>query len=750
MLSIKDQPKQFVPEKDKNAIWFKENIQYIAEKYNTQQNQLGYRTPQSWDKPIDEMIRMFTYYLGKQENRDYYYSTQDADNCKLPHVWINGQKLTSMIDFMLGSAIKMIENIEPTVRGTSKALISKKNEIYQMALSKIILKEIADAMSEKGVEFNPTGMVNFENEQDLQKYMTYDYKEYSEEIAQRLAEDILYRNKFIEKYKQAFLYLTLGGVIGIENYIKKGRQIKEVILPYNLIWDNTVDDDYNSRAQFVGKVDWYTPGEILSNPDFMAYLSPADVEEIKTVNTQTIDKMLGEEYISSNQLRWWYNWSGVPKMACVTGYWVGYKELRYEKTKDQYGNEHFSKTRKRSNSQYWVKTVYKGTLIANKYMVNWGETNNIVRNFDDKNEVELPISVFLPNMVMGETRSIASRLHKHQDRIDYLNYEITKATDRAKGKVFILNKHKLGSATPQEVLNDFERMGIHITDGNATGEDYNNNDNNRIVEVVDMTLDPNVRELINLKREEERIMEEIVNVPKIAMGQQQGYLGAKTQAGSIAQSNLGTAYLYQGFIRFIEKDLQYALNQYKVSLLSLKEEGVGLLDDRGYDFLEITDEVKFEDFGVYIKVKDFLDEQAKERLLAIAQAAMQNGLIDMRDYIKIETSKSYTELLKELEYSMAKKDMEKKEEMRRQQIMQAAQQEAMMQAQMQQAQVAQEGSNYRQELKAASEAVKNASPIEQGVPETPGAMEEAANQAVAEEPQPGDEVVAGPEAAGAL
>jgi hypothetical protein len=383
-------------------------------------------------------------------------------------------------------------------------------------------------------------------------------------------------------------------------------------------------------------------------------------------------------------------------------------------------------------------------------MVNWGETNNIVRNFDDKNEVELPISVFLPNMVMGETRSIASRLHKHQDRIDYLNYEITKATDRAKGKVFILNKHKLGSATPQEVLNDFERMGIHITDGNATGEDYNNNDNNRIVEVVDMTLDPNVRELINLKREEERIMEEIVNVPKIAMGQQQGYLGAKTQAGSIAQSNLGTAYLYQGFIRFIEKDLQYALNQYKVSLLSLKEEGVGLLDDRGYDFLEITDEVKFEDFGVYIKVKDFLDEQAKERLLAIAQAAMQNGLIDMRDYIKIETSKSYTELLKELEYSMAKKDMEKKEEMRRQQIMQAAQQEAMMQAQMQQAQVAQEGSNYRQELKAASEAVKNASPIEQGVPETPGAMEEAANQAVAEEPQPGDEVVAGPEAAGAL
>jgi hypothetical protein len=731
MYSLKDQPKQFVPEADKNAQWFMDNIRYVAEKYNTQQNQLGYRTPQQLDKPVDEMIRLFTYYLGKQENRDYAYAMMDAENCKLPHVWINGQKLTSMVDFMLGNAIKMIENIEPTVRGTSKVLISKKNQMYEMGLAKIQLKEIVDLMSQKGVEFTPTGMEDFETPEDLKKYMMYDYKEYSEEIAQRLAQDILFRNKFIEKYKQAFLYLLLGGVIGIENYVKQGRQLKEVILPYNLIWDNTVDDDYNSRAQFVGKVDWLTPGEILSNPDYIPYLSPENIQEIQTVNTQTIDKMLGEEYITSNQLRWWYNFNGVPKMACVTGYWVGYKQLKYERTKDQYGNEHFSKSRK-AKSPYWVKTVYKGTLIANKYIVDYGETNNIVRNFDDKNEVELPITVFLPNMVMGETRSIASRLHKHQDRIDYLTYQITKAVDRAKGKVFILNKHKLGSATSQEVLNDFETMGIHITDGNATGEDPNMLDGNRVVEPVDMTLDPNVRELINLKMEEERIMEEIVNVPKIAMGQQQGYLGAKTQAGSIAQSNLGTAYLYQGFIRFIEKDLQYALNQYKISLLDVEEDGVGLVDDQGYEFLRITDDVKFEDFGVYIKVKDFLDEQAKERLLSIAQAAMQNQLIDMRDYIKIETSKSYTELLKELEYAMAKKDMEKKEEMRRQQIMQAAQQEAMMQAQMEQARIAQEGSSYRQELKTAADVVKSAPPVEQGIPEGPGPEEAAADAANAE------------------
>lgn len=710
MIALRDQPNQFIPENQKDAEWYRDSLRYVAEKYNTQQNMLGYQNTATYEKPVDEMLRMFTYYLGKQENKDYYYKTKDENNCDLPTVWINGQKLTSMIDFMIGNAIKMIENIEPSVKGTSEALVSKKNMMLALGMVKLKYQEIFERMSQDGVEFNPTGVEQFESPEDLEKFMLYDYKEYAEVIAQRLANDILYRNRFIEKYKQAFMYLLLGGVCGIENSIKNGRQYKEIILPYNLIWDNSVDDDFNTRAHYVGKIDWLTPGEILSRPEFLEFLTPQQIDEIKTVNTQTMDKMLGEEYITSNKLRWWYNYSGVPKMACVTGYWIGYKELRYEQVKDQYGNEHFAKMRTRQNSKYWIKTVYKGTLIANKYVVDYGETSNIVRRSDDPREVQLPISVFLPNMVMGETRSIASRLHKHQDRIDYLTFEITKMTDRAKGKVFVLNKHKLGSATSQEILNDFERMGIHITDGNMTGEDFNNADYNKVVEVVDMTLDPNVNMMITLRREEERIMEEIVNVPKVAMGQQQGYLGAKTQAGSIAQSNLGTSYLYQGFIQFIERDLQYALNQYKISLLAMDSDSLGLLDDKGIDFLQITEDFKFEDFGVYIKVKDFVDEQARERLLAIAQAAMQAQLIDMRDYLRIETAKTYTEILKELEYSMAKKDRERKQQEEQARIMQAAQMEAQMAAQQQQAQVAQEGNNYRSELKFVGDMAKNSPP----------------------------------------
>jgi hypothetical protein len=310
----------------------------------------------------------------------------------------------------------------------------------------------------------------------------------------------------------------------------------------------------------------------------------------------------------------------------------------------------------------------------------------------------MPIKVFMPNMVLGENRSVVSRLHQHQDRIDFITNEITKMMTRAKGKVFLINRQKLGTSTAQDVISDFERMGIHITDGSATGEDFVAGQDVRLVEVVDMTLDPNVQQLVSLRREEERLMEEIVNIPKVALGQQAGYVGAKTQAGTIAQSNLGTAYLYQGFIRFIEKQLAHALNQFKISLIDSDEETtLGVVGTHGMNYIKLTKDFGFEELGVYVKIKDFIDEQARERLLMQAQAAMQNQMIDFMDYIKVEQSKTYTEALNELQYSIGRKMREAQKAQQQQQMMALLQQQQQQAAQAEQAAMREENANFRQD-----------------------------------------------------
>ena len=696
--TITNQPNQFIAESAKNIDWYKNNVKFVMSHFNKRHDRISrIRKQQDLENPIDEVVRMFTYYLGRQYNKDYYYTTQDQNNCDLPTVWINGQKVTSLVDYMVGNAIKMVENIEPSVKSQSKATINKKTKLLEDALLKFELPELFNKMSEFGVQYQPVGnaMQSFEVPEDVHRWMEYDYRENTEVLATKMCEDILYRNSYLDKFKQGFLYTLLGGYVGVENRIENGKQYFDMVLPHNLIVDRAKDDDFNSDARFVGKVDWLNITDIIER--YQDFLSTEDIEELKKINMNNLYQLL-DLTTHPFATNWAFNVNNLPTLACVTAYWVGMKDLGYEKSNDKFGNTHFSKIRNNRKGQFWTKTIYKAILIGNKYVVEYGEDSNIVRKHDNPGDVELPLKVFIPNMVMGENRSVVARLHQHQDRIDYITNEITKMMTRAKGKVYLINRQKLGSSTAKDVISDFERMGIHITDGSATGEDYVAGQEAKMVEVVDMTLDSNVQLLMQLRQEEERLMEEIVSVPKIALGQQSGYVGAKTQAGTIAQSNLGTTYLYQGYIQFIEKQLGFALNQYKLSLMDEPENEIPVVGSRGKEYLKMIKDFQFEEMGVYIKVKDFIDEQARERLLALAQASMQNQAIDMLDYLRIEKAKTYTDLMNELEYSLNKKKRDAEKQQAMMQMMQQAQQEQQMAQQQQVAGMKEEGANYRKEI----------------------------------------------------
>lgn len=711
-ISFTPQPKQFLSETEKDSVWYKENVRFIMSHFNRRHDRVS-RVPRQQDleNPVDEIIRMYTYYLGRQANRDYAYTTQDEDGCELPTVWINGQKITGLVDYMVGSAIKLIDNIEPSVRAQSKPAVNKRTKILEQALLMFDAPEIFQTMAEFGFEYSPLGnqTQKMELPEDVYRYMENDYRDYSEELGLRMAEDILLRNDFRNKYKQAFFYTLLGGLCGVEHRIENGKQYFDIILPHNLITDRAKDDDFNSEARFVGKIDWITIPDIIER--FGKDLSIEQITELKSINSDNMYSVL-DLIGHPNMLNWAFTFNNVPTLAMVTGYWIGMKDLGYEKKTDKFGNTHYSRIRNGRKGEFWTKTVYQATLLGNKYVVAAKEMNNIVRKHDNPGDVELPLKVFIPNMVLGENRSVVARLHQHQDRIDFITNEITKMITRAKGKVHVINKQKLGTATSQELLNDFTRLGIHVSDGGANGEDYVPGSESRVVEVVDMTLDPNVQVLITLRREEERLMEEIVNIPKIALGQQSGYVGAKTQAGTIAQSNLGTAYIYQGFVEFIQKNLAFAINQYRVSSLTESETEIPVVGTRGKQWLKLTKEFQYEELGVYVKVKDFIDDAGRERIIAIAQAAMQNQLIDLADYLVIEQARSYTELINDLRYSLNKKKREAEQAQAMQQMMQEAQMAQQAAAQQQLQGMREEGANYRAEVgaqgKIASDMVKEA------------------------------------------
>jgi hypothetical protein len=98
--------------------------------------------------------------------------------------------------------------------------------------------------------------------------------------------------------------------------------------------------------------------------------------------------------------------------------------------------------------------------------------------------------------------------------------------------------------------------------------------------------------------------------------------------------------------------------------------------------------------------------------MMIAQAAMQNQLIDMMDFLKIETAKTYSELMNQIEYAMNKKQRKAEEQQQMQMMQQQAMMEQQMAMQQQQAQMKEEGQNYRTGVKAAVDMEKNGTPAQ--------------------------------------
>lgn len=701
---LHSQPNQFGA--DKNRNWYIDNIKFVFSHYNSHRSLVDSvesrkaNTQNTSENPVDYMLRMVTYYLGRQENSTYNYATTTSDGCnEIPTVWVPGQKVTGLVDFMLGTAVKMIDNIEPGVKLTSRAAVNRKTQLMEKLLLKKEAPELFADMSSYGIEFSPLGGEEdkLESEEDIERYMMHDYKERGDIIAQKMCEDLLLRNGAHSKYTKNFLYALVTGICAVENRMENRKEYFDILPPWQVIWDNTVDDDNNSRARFVGKVEYLTPTDILER--YGAKLSSEEIEEIKKINISNAVEMLG---VSGTSAQPWVKNNGTPLIAVVTGYWVGPKDMRREKTVDKYGNTHIAKIRKADKTgQYITKTVYKGTLIGSRYLVDHGEDTNIVRRHDNPGEVELPIKVFVPNMIAGTNRSVVSRLHTLQDRIDYLTNKISQMVDKAKGKNFVFNEDKAGGKMPSEILNDFELWGITVVNSN-TGED-DDTKYKRLVDVVDMTMDGNIQQLVALRREEERLMEEIVNIPKIALGQQSGYVGAKTQAGTIAQSNLGTAHLYQGYIKFIEYQLRHALNQYKLGAIYEDENDIPVVGTKGSEYLKVTKDFQFEEIGTYLKVRDFIDDQSRERLLSIALAFAQNQVITYEDYLNIEQCTTFTELRAELRQSLRRLSKEREKQQQMQMMMAQMEQQANLEGKVAPEQVRQEGANYRKGMEVAAQ-----------------------------------------------
>lgn len=695
-------PDQVVTEEQKfkdKGLWFAQNLQYVCSFYNRPLRNVNvpeqFEDNPGWTNdslytPVMNMLKYMLYYQGKQPNLNYNHLTQNIDGTNLQVTWRKGQEIPPLIDHMKGNASMLLQNMKFSCLPLSEKAYSEKTQVYNDLVATLAIKDKLDRFKAMGVEFNPIDGFNPASKDDIDKYMKSDaYKIAGSELATAMAEEIWQDGACDLKYLQAYTYAIICGVGGIEHIVNRGRLEQNVIMPYQLIVDTRLDDDYNRPARFVGVIRNLTPTEV-----FRKYpqLDLAQKEELQKI-AQSFS--LGAQYnITNNNFQWW-NYGNTYQdstMTEVTVYWIGGKNLGVKKFTNKYGIDQIGAAPKDNPGNFELDDVHCATILGNRYMTNFGYCTNVSEDVMRKHRPQLPIQVWMPNMIGGESRSLVSRLHAIQDEIDSYRFVQKQIVSRAMGKVLFVRGDMFGNTTSaKELVQDLKAMGIHIL--TTTGENpVADNQGDKAVNVADLTLDANFMKMSELIMERKAEMQEIISTNKVSLGQQQNYIGAAQQAKAISQSSLGQSTLIDGFMEFVRINVQYDLNVKKNLWASGKDglKAAVTIGDGGVKYVKATNDLLLEDFLLFIKVKDVIDEAARVRILALAQGWSQNPAFGVtpKAMVQLEKTKTFTEAINVLEESMAqsKRDADKQEEIMAAMEQQKAQmqQQAIQQQQTQQ------------------------------------------------------------------
>lgn len=721
-------PNEFIPEGQKDAAFFAQMARYIVATYY---NQPSIRLTPTTTPVIgiaQQAILNWSYVLQQQANTVNKWLTTDFNNNPLPITYQVGGKIGSLVDYMKGTLLTAIENIEVTAQNLSDNVTSERSDMYEKLMVQYEVRDLVRQMLPPGVEFSPVNDPEAElgSKEEIEKYVETWQDQYTI-MAERLGQNQIETDEMKGKYLQAGVNQIVSGICSMLVEVENNMVTNTVIPDYEVIWDNRDNDEWNSKAMLCGYVKHAVPyQEVIRR--FKNCLSDTDVQEIRTLALNGYSNM--DEFLNyynrgfgyTNAFNWWNN-TGTTNMtvAYATVWFIGPRDWRYRKGRNLYGSERISKINDQEEYAYkegkvkgvelpgdyegW--DVYQATIIGNKWVVNYGYANNVLRNQDKKGRPLLPMLTFCSGMTLNQGRSIVSKLIDLQNDLDAYAFKIKEKIANDYGKSYVFNGNKFDGVTSTEIVNELKTIHVHVSTG-SSGEVDDPQNAQKMVEVVDMTLDNNIVRYLELRRELYSEMEMIASVSRIALGQQGAVIGAKVQQTTIAQNSYGTMSLMWGLMKFFNKVLQYNVNlkQLLYQFKDTVEESLIIGDSASY-LLKILNPEEFgtQKLKVFINILSTLDAEQRQELRTIALSEAQNGRLDTVDFVEhILGARTIKQAVKGLKFAKNKQQKEA-------QIQERAQAQGQMQheADLQQAaafqqasliQLKEDNANFRAEIQA--------------------------------------------------
>lgn len=691
-------PNWFISEKEKfsgDNYWM-QSVRYFSTYYNYTPSVKNDDRPAENISVLERGLRNSKYLVGKQSNINYNHIVNDGTGNTLQPLWVNSKKVKNMVERMGSQFLEQLSTKKISAKSLSERAQNERLKMWEDLMFKYDnrFQYINNKLQEIGVEYAPAGGREFRSKEEAEKWMAYDFKDSLELYATDIGTHIEWINDVNTSYVQSFIQdFATANYMGIYNYVDAGI-IKQKRIPfYNLIYDYTSEDPFIRDGRFAGFIEYLPLVKVLD--DRSLNISKKDKEDMmKVISNGEYCTQLTLVHNSFGNINWIEQRGNEVYVAKVTMFWNAPRDTEYNKAIDKYGNKHISKTvNKKNGGEYIINDLHKAVVIGNKWLADYGYEKNVVRAYGDKRNVQLPIFVLNGNIVQGDGISIIGTVADMVDKMDLYQTKISESVGKSKGKCHVFIGNEINKSV-KELVTNLSTMGIDVIIG-TSGEAGDSNGKGKVVQSVDMTLDPNVTAYIQLSLDLERQIEELLNLPKIAQGMQKQVIGLGVQQNTTSLASQGMGYMWYNLFKLNTLALNHAINMGRLLIASGNHNMDFVVGVRGEKMMKIIKDTRFEDCLIDITLKDSISESQKQLISQVMLGKAQRGEVDMREAVSFIKANTLTELENDLEYFENKRE----QKMQAQQAMQAQQQQALlaqeMQADLQKKKMEQDGQSSR-------------------------------------------------------
>jgi hypothetical protein len=593
------QPLQTVEEEKWTEQYYIQNARWICSMYNqrvmpTYLATLNNTIPDTVLRPrfVDLYYKYSMYVFGQQQGTSYELTAKDVKNNNTQIPLYRGKDIASLFKFFNGKIRDMIRPIPKIMQANTiggEALSRKRLKLD-------ILKHLVDAKNFLAQE-QESGNIEIQSDDDLdlsseqmENGVFQNFKESSEKTYLKISKNFFISNDAYKKFVKGGEYMFIGGVATAFVEERNGKIYLDVIPPQYSIVDRTKDDDLHDEDQYAGQVRPYSVSEIAAKWN----LTPEEAEDLERIGRDNSSQL---RYTDGwTNLNWYTNNSGVPKV------WVAEK-LRWQSIVYIDGVP--------------TSCIRTATLIGNKYLKDEGILPNSVLHKTDFKRKKLGYITCTPNVIMSANLGVIGLIHEMQDIKDSLITMMLNSVARAIGKAIYIDTSQLpeGLRAP-EFLQQLKQHGV-VAANRAEIDDIQKS--NPLIEVMDLTIDPNINALLNQVSYWDNALADVMNVPKNVKLGSNDYQSSGQIANNIQTSDTGTKWLYDSLALWIKETIEYGAS---LTIKTAETDGgdiAVLIGDTAAEMLKSEEVQKCleSSYQIHLDFDNSLTEQIKATLAQI-------------------------------------------------------------------------------------------------------------------------------------